>query len=521
MKAAAEVAVVVESGVEVDDARDILRVAGDAPAHGAARVLPAARMRVPREAGAAALARARPERAHATGARLEPPPRRAVAHERVAPAEGASRGGSRLGGRLGGRRAAAVRVAVVPERGVPARIALLVRAERAVVVLEVRHSVDHAAPASLRDVARVSDGSRHRVAVQDGRRVELELHRRRPNARPRVLLFPRFRSSRFLRRLAPLQHHGAPRVRRVLFALRDARRRRLEPDHRPADAVLILQVIVQRQRRDIHLVPVVVPAAVPAEAVPGVTRARLRRLVVILQPHVGDVAGVRLAETVRSARRRARGPVPRARVEPRVHLVHDEVVVHVAVYAVVVRVLLLERRTRAREPARELRVQSDVLGGGGGGGGGRRGAARLEEQLEVVVVLGERDGVQRRGLGALREVHVLVPRERLLDLDERLGAVLEQVIHLAAVHAHHAQHELAGEPERERGVGVDDGLCRDGISRRGVKVRARRGNGVGDERPRGRARPRGRRIRRARGCRSEKKRRRWGTHERRWRRPSP
>ena len=148
-------------------------------------------------------------------------------------------------------------------------------------------------------------------------------------------------------------------------------------------------------------------------------------------------------------------------MEPRVHLVHDEVVVHVAVYAVVVRVLLLERSIACeRAPgSRELRVQSDVLGVGGGGGVARRGAVRLEEQLEVVVVLGERDGVQRRRLGALREVHVLVPRERLLDLDERLGAVLEQVIHLAAVHAHHAQHELAGEPERERGVGADDGLC--------------------------------------------------------------
>ena len=427
----------------------------------------AARVRVPREAGAAALARARPERAHASGARREPTPRGAVPHERIAPSEDAAHGGSRLGGRLRGRRHA-VRVAVVPERGVSCLVALLVRAERAVVVREVRHSSDHAGDASFRDVARVADGARNRVAIEDGRAVKLELHRGLPDSRPRS--FRGFRSSRLLRGLAPLQHHGAPRVRRVLFAVGDdlragpllASRRRLEPDHRPADAVLVLQVVVQRQRSDIVVVPVPVPErclgvpaeTVPAETVPGV--ATPRRLVVILQPNVGDVAGIRLAKR---PRRRARRAVSRRRVEPGIHLVHDEVIVHVAVYAVVVRVLLLERR--AAESVALL--QRDVLRGGGGGvacGVSARAASGLEEELEVVVVLGERDGVQRRGLGALRQVHVLVPRERLLDLDERLGAILEQVIHLAAVHAHHAEHELAGEPERERGVGVDDGLCR-------------------------------------------------------------
>ena len=220
----------------------------------------------------------------------------------------------------------------------------------------------------------------------------------------------RVRAAPRLRGLAPLQHHGAPRVRRVFFALRDFRAprfvvrgdgRRLEPNHGSADAVLILQVIVQRQRRDIRLVPVPVwgtfwgvVLAVPTEAVPGVARAHVSsRLVVILQPHVGGVAGVRR----RGVTRRARRPVPRARVEPRVHLVHDEVVVHVAVYAVVVRVLLLERSRRERAPGpanSASRVMSSAFAAAAASRGA--GAVRLEEQLEVVVVLGERDGVQRR-----------------------------------------------------------------------------------------------------------------------------
>ena len=96
VKPAAEVAVVVESGVKVDDSRDILRVAGDAPAHGAARVR-ASRA----SAGAAALARARPERARTQPARAS---RAAYRREARCP-------------RIGSRPPAAPRIAALASAG--------------------------------------------------------------------------------------------------------------------------------------------------------------------------------------------------------------------------------------------------------------------------------------------------------------------------------------------------------------------------------------------------------------------
>ncbi len=47
----------------------------------------------------------------------------------------------------------------------------------------------------------------------------------------------------------------------------------------------------------------------------------------------------------------------------------------------------------------------------------------------------------------------------LLDLDERVVAVLEEVAHFLGVHLDHAQQQLAGQPQRQRRLRVDDGVC--------------------------------------------------------------
>mmetsp|Transcript_12602 Transcript_12602/g.54124 ORF Transcript_12602/g.54124 Transcript_12602/m.54124 type:complete len:367 (-) Transcript_12602:104-1204(-) len=88
----------------------------------------------------------------------------------------------------------------------------------------------------------------------------------------------------------------------------------------------------------------------------------------------------------------------------------------------------------------------------------RRRRRGVEEDLEVVVVLRERDEPQRRRLLPLRKVHRVSLGECGLDLHHRLGAILEEVVDLAAVDADDAEHELAGEAQRQGRVGVDDGL---------------------------------------------------------------
>ena len=117
------------------------------------------------------------------------------------------------------------------------------------------------------------------------------------------------------------------------------------------------------------------------------------------------------------------------------------------------------------------------------------GGVGLEEELEVVVVLGEGDGVRGGGLGALGKVHVAILDEHLFDLHERLGAILKEVIHLAAVDADDAEHELAGETERQGGVRVDDGLCEktEGGAGRKVSEVSEEGRGTGRRRRRRRA----------------------------------
>ena len=89
----------------------------------------------------------------------------------------------------------------------------------------------------------------------------------------------------------------------------------------------------------------------------------------------------------------------------------------------------------------------------------RRRRRGVEEDLEVVVVLREGDEPQRRRLLPLRKVHRVSLGECGLDLHHRLGAILEEVVDLAAVDADDAEHELAGEAQRQGRVGVDDGLC--------------------------------------------------------------
>ena len=89
----------------------------------------------------------------------------------------------------------------------------------------------------------------------------------------------------------------------------------------------------------------------------------------------------------------------------------------------------------------------------------RRRRRGVEEDLEVVVVLREGDEPQRRRLLPLRKVHRVSLGKRGLDPHHRLGAILEEVVDLAAVDADDAEHELAGEAQRQGRVGVDDGLC--------------------------------------------------------------
>ena len=209
------------------------------------------------------------------------------------------------------------------------------------------------------------------------------------------------------------------------------------------------------------------PAAAKLRAVAGV--------VVILQLHVRARVGIRdrrVAVSLGAVWRLVRA----GRIERVVVHVLEVAPDAVVVYPSVVRVLVLEIVVhvlleivlevdigpvpravrsavfpRARQPHSVDRVRRVH----------RRDRDRVQQKhlLEVVVVFRERDHVVDRDGAALGEVRAF-PGERALYLDQRLGAVLEQVRHLPVVDSNDAEHELAGEAQRERGLGVHDRFWR-------------------------------------------------------------